>query len=83
MSALEYAKTKLFAPLGINNLYWRQDPQGISNGGYGLYLRPRDMAKIGYLYLRGGVWEGKQPLPPSWIDKVSPATVDMNDCGLL
>jgi CubicO group peptidase (beta-lactamase class C family) len=30
MNALEYAKTKLFGPLGINDLYWRQDPQGIS-----------------------------------------------------
>jgi hypothetical protein len=35
------------------------------------------MAKIGYLYLRNGVWEGKQLLPPAWIDMVSHATVDM------
>jgi CubicO group peptidase (beta-lactamase class C family) len=79
MSALEYAKSKLFGPLGINQVYWREDPQGISIGGYGLYLQPRDMAKIGYLYLRNGVWEGKQLLPSAWIDKVSHATVDMHD----
>jgi CubicO group peptidase (beta-lactamase class C family) len=36
------------------------------------------MAKIGYLYLRNGVWEGKQLLPPAWIEKVSHATVDMH-----
>jgi CubicO group peptidase (beta-lactamase class C family) len=78
MSALEYAKAKLFGPLGINDLYWQQDPQGISNGGYGLYLQPRDMAKIGYLYLRDGVWEGQELLPPAWIDKVSHATIDMH-----
>jgi CubicO group peptidase (beta-lactamase class C family) len=77
MSALEYAKAKLFGPLGINDVYWRQDPQGISSGGYGLYLQPRDMAKIGYLYLRDGVWEGKQLLPSAWIDKMSHATLDM------
>jgi len=49
MSALEYAKAKLFGPLGISDVFWSFDPQGISNGGWGLYLKPRDMAKIGYL----------------------------------
>src|SRR5438309_1338084 len=78
MSALEYAKAKLFGPLGINEVFWPRDPQGISMGGYGLNLQPRDMAKIGYLYLRKGVWEGQQLLPPAWIDKVSHATVGMH-----
>ena len=78
MSALEYAKAKLFGPLGINDVFWQNDPQGISNGGYGLYLQPRDMAKIGYLYLRNGAWEGNQLLPSAWIDKVTHATVDMH-----
>jgi hypothetical protein len=36
------------------------------------------MAKIGYLYLRNGAWEGKQLLPPAWIDKVNHATIDMH-----
>jgi CubicO group peptidase (beta-lactamase class C family) len=76
-SALEYAKAKLFGPLGITDVHWQQDPQGISNGGYGLYLQPRDMAKIGYLCLRNGAWDGKQLLPSAWIDKVTHAAVDM------
>jgi CubicO group peptidase (beta-lactamase class C family) len=79
MSALEYAKAKLFGPLGITDVSWQHDPQGISIGGYGLSLQPRDMAKIGYLYLRNGVWEGMQLLPTAWIDKVRWATVDMHD----
>jgi CubicO group peptidase (beta-lactamase class C family) len=70
MSAMEYAKAKLFGPLGIKEMYWAHAPQGISMAGYGLYLQPRDLAKIGYLYLRNGVWEGKQLLPPQWIDKI-------------
>jgi CubicO group peptidase (beta-lactamase class C family) len=78
MSTLEYAKAKLFSPLGINDLYWRHDPQGVSTGGYGLYLHTRDIAKIGYLYLRNGAWEGKQLLPSAWIDKVTHATVNMH-----
>jgi CubicO group peptidase (beta-lactamase class C family) len=76
MSALEYAKAKLFGPLGISDVFWSFDPQGISNGGWGLYLKPRDMAKIGYLYLHNGVWEGKQLLPPEWVNKVSHPTVE-------
>ena len=78
MSASDYAKAKLFGPLGITVSNWWRDPQGISTGGYGLALLPRDMAKIGYLYLRNGQWEDKSLLPPGWIDKVSHATVNMN-----
>jgi len=78
MKASDYAAAKLFGPLGIASSYWRQDPQGISTGGGGLYLLPRDMAKIGYLYLRKGDWDGKQIVPSEWIDRVSHATVNMN-----
>jgi CubicO group peptidase (beta-lactamase class C family) len=81
MSALEYAKAKLFSPLGINDLYWEHDPQGISNGGKGLFLSPRDMAKIGYLYLRNGAWERQQLLPSAWIDEVIHATIDPHAPG--
>ena len=78
-SALDYAREVLFGPLGIEDVMWRGDPQGISGGGAGLYMHPRDMAKIGYLYLRGGVWEGKQILPASWIEGVRKADVDMRE----
>jgi CubicO group peptidase (beta-lactamase class C family) len=78
ISTLEYAKTKLFDPLGITDLYWWHDPQGITVGGFGLFLQPRDMAKIGYLYLRNGMWDGKQLLPTAWIDKVNHAIVPTN-----
>src|SRR5260221_1289966 len=39
------------------------------------------MAKIGYLYLRNGEWEGKQLLPSAWIDKVTNATVNPHAPG--
>jgi CubicO group peptidase (beta-lactamase class C family) len=78
MSASDYAEAKLFGPLGISVSNWWRDPQGISIGGFGLSLVPRDMAKIGYLYLRGGQWEDKALLSPAWIDKVNHATVNMN-----
>lgn len=75
ITALDYAKAKLFGPLGIGDVSWSHDPQGISSGCTGLWLEPRDMAKIGYLYLHSGKWEGKQLLPDSWIDKVRHGTI--------
>jgi CubicO group peptidase (beta-lactamase class C family) len=77
MDARDYAKAKLFAPLGISTSNWLRDPQLLAIGGFGLAMLPRDMAKIGYLYLRNGEWKDKRLLPPAWIDKVTHATVDM------
>ncbi|UFZ04077.1 beta-lactamase family protein [Bradyrhizobium ontarionense] len=76
-SAEEFASERLFAPLGITNHAWFKDPQGVSGGGFGLALKPRDMAKIGYLYLRRGRWGEQQLLPPDWIEAVNHATTSM------
>ncbi len=78
MDTLAYAQQTLFATLGIADVRWRADPQGVRNGGYGIFLQPRDMAKIGYLYLHRGEWDGKQILPASWTDAVFNASVDMH-----
>jgi CubicO group peptidase (beta-lactamase class C family) len=76
--ARDYAKEKLFAPLGISPYAnWLRDPQLIAIGGFGLAMLPRDMAKIGYLYLRNGEWDGRQLLPAGFVDRVAHATVDM------
>jgi CubicO group peptidase (beta-lactamase class C family) len=67
-SAYDFAKYQLFEPLGITNVRWgRADALGITDGESGLFLDPRDMAKIGYLYLHEGSWEGKRILPASWV----------------
>ncbi len=46
---------------------WVADPQGINTAGWGLFLTPADMAKIGQLYLNGGIWDGKQIISAEWI----------------
>lgn len=48
---------------------WVTDPKGINTAGWGLTLTAGDMAKIGQLYLDGGIWEGKQLVPAQWIDE--------------
>jgi len=69
-NALEFAKKELFGPLGITSERWgRPDAQGVIDGEAGLSLAPHDMARIGYLYLRNGIWEGKQIIPSLWVDQ--------------
>jgi CubicO group peptidase (beta-lactamase class C family) len=67
MSTLEFADRTLFHPLGIIDVRWGADPNGIVYGGHWLHLRSRDMAKFGYLYLKDGVWDGRQVVPADWV----------------
>ena len=66
-STLDFAQANLFGPLGIVNPSWEKGSGGIANGGWGLSLTSRDMAKLGYLYLNGGVWDGRQVVPAEWV----------------
>ncbi|MDD9266948.1 serine hydrolase domain-containing protein [Paenibacillus sp. GCM10023248] len=66
-SMLEYAKSRLFGPLGIDQVSWNEDPQGRTIGAWALALTLRDMAKIGYLYLKEGEWDGQTIIPKAWI----------------
>jgi CubicO group peptidase (beta-lactamase class C family) len=72
----DYAREHLFAPLGIESWYWKKTPTGLSDTEGGLYLTARDLAKIGYLYLNDGVWEGKRILPEGWVADSTAAKVD-------
>jgi hypothetical protein len=76
--AEDYANQKLFAPLGIVDWHWDRDPQGLTIGEGMLYLFPRDAAKIGYLYLHHGEWEGRQLLPPGWADVLNHTLVNVH-----
>ncbi len=67
MSTQEFADRNLFRPLGISNYTWEADAQGIAIGGWGLKLTPRDMARLGQLFLQGGEWQGRQVVPPAWV----------------
>ena len=67
-TVVEYLQTRLFDPLGIDPPRWDKNPQGISLGGYGLFLRTEEIAKFGQLYLQKGIWQGKQLIPADWVD---------------
>jgi len=70
-TVLEYLTPRLFEPLGIEKSKWEASPQGISIGGYGLFLRTEDIAKFGQLYLQKGQWNGKQLLPAWWVEQAT------------
>jgi CubicO group peptidase (beta-lactamase class C family) len=75
-SAFDFAKKELFEPLGITSARWgRVDAQGVTNGEAGLFLSPHDMARVGYLYLHNGLWDGKQIIPSSWADRAKEGKV--------
>ncbi|MCK5238319.1 MAG: serine hydrolase [Candidatus Thorarchaeota archaeon] len=67
MNTLQFAQENLFGPIGIPRAYWGDDSLGVNIGGSELSLRPRDMARIGYLYLNNGTWDGQQIVSTDWI----------------
>lgn len=80
MTAQEFARQHLFGPLGITDFDWPTDPWGRDNIGWGnIRMRPHDLAKIGYLYLSGGVWDGARILSPAWIDAATARSVDLGN----
>ncbi|MFX1512758.1 MAG: serine hydrolase domain-containing protein [Promethearchaeota archaeon] len=68
-STLNFAQKYLFTPLGISNVHWTRDQQGVYFGGGGLSLTSRDMAKLGYLYLNNGTWGNKSLISKEWVNK--------------
>jgi CubicO group peptidase (beta-lactamase class C family) len=64
----DYARTKLFEPLGITDFEWLGDVAGMPSAASGLRLRARDAAKFGSLYLHGGRWNGRAILPADWVE---------------
>nr|WP_245251722.1 serine hydrolase [Virgibacillus litoralis] len=73
-----YAQQKLFNPLGISGVEWPSDRSGTSLGGTGVLMKPRDVAKIGYLYLNDGKWADKQILPKGWVKESTISHGDTN-----
>jgi CubicO group peptidase (beta-lactamase class C family)/cbb3-type cytochrome oxidase subunit 3 len=78
ISTVEYAKSKLFEPIGIKESNWSQYKSGNYLGGAGLYLKPMDMARIGYLFLNNGDWKGNQIISKDWVKESTRVHVKSN-----
>lgn len=79
MSTLDFASEYLFSPLGISDVGWPSDPQGITHGYGDLHLSPHDMAKIGYLYLNNGSWNDDQIVPVEWVTAATAVHADFEN----
>ena len=66
MSVTEWLTPRLYEPLGIETPYWETCPSGIEAGGWGLFLKPEDLAKFTLCYQQHGKWNGKQVIPEYW-----------------
>lgn len=67
----EYVQEKFFTPMGINHTLFEQSPEGVTKSGWGLYILPEDMAKLGMLVLNGGVWEGQRLVSEEWLQQMT------------
>ena len=63
----EYAKEKLFRPLGFGPYRWNRDRSGHIIGQGSLFVRARDILKFGLLFLQKGKWRGRQLVPEAWV----------------
>ena len=68
---VDYLDTRLWQPLGIDHPKWLESPAGINTGGWGLYLKLEDLARMGLCILGGGKFNGKQVIPAEWVKEMS------------
>ena len=80
MNMDEFAQKYLFEPLGIESASWWSYPNGRLETASSLSISPRDMLKIGALYLNNGNWNGEQIISWEWVEKSS--TVYKNNVGI-
>lgn len=73
--AFEFAKKHLFSPLGIQDTHWKSH-NGISIGYSDITMRPLDMARLGYLFLKEGRWNEKQIIPREWVSDSTKKQID-------
>jgi CubicO group peptidase (beta-lactamase class C family) len=83
----DFADEAIFQPLGIRRADWKWNfnlDRSQRNEFGQIYLRPRDMLKLGLLIQQRGLWNGKQVISSSWVDQAvsKQSRVDNSDYGL-
>lgn len=75
MGIPDFAQKFLFDPLSIQNAHWMSGPENLTPASFGLSLRPRDLAKLGYLYLKNGLWNGQRVISSKWVSDSTRAVI--------
>ncbi|WIE84991.1 serine hydrolase domain-containing protein [Curtobacterium sp. MCPF17_021] len=74
-SLVAWLRPHLLDPLGIDDLAWRRDDTGAELGYSGCYAPTDAVAKLGQLYLQGGVWDGVRILDADWVEQATSTQV--------
>ncbi|MVM30954.1 serine hydrolase [Spirosoma sp. HMF4905] len=75
----EFAQAYLWNPLGIQPIRWDRMPTGQVNTSGRLFIRPRDMAKLGQLVLDQGKWQSQQVVSTDWVNELTRQQVVLRD----
>ena len=83
----DYAQEVLFGPLGVGRQNWAWTftlDRSQRNEFAQIYLRPRDLLKLGLLIAQRGTWQDRSVVSAAWIDKAiaRQSKVDDSDYGL-
>ncbi|HRE61684.1 MAG TPA: serine hydrolase domain-containing protein [Micropepsaceae bacterium] len=66
-------------PLRFGTYHWNLMPSGEAYLGGGMHMRPRDLAKLGQLYLNGGIWHGQRIVSSDWVATSTSRQVEINE----
>nr|MCR4660521.1 beta-lactamase family protein [Clostridia bacterium] len=77
----ELVNERIFKPLGINDTYFEVSPEGIAKSGWGLFIIPEDMAKLGIMFRDYGVYKGQRILSEDWIKQMSSKQIASTKAG--
>ena len=81
MKTLDFLKKYLFDHMNISVVNWEESPEGVNTGGWGLHIQSESLAKVGQMWLDGGVWNGKQLISKEWIEQMSSKHANGGDYG--
>jgi CubicO group peptidase (beta-lactamase class C family) len=70
-TAEQYAADRLFGTIGVTDLTWPANPDGVSIGWGSLRMAPLDLARFGLLILDEGSWQGEHVVPAGWIERAT------------
>lgn len=78
-----YSEKHFFKPLNITNYFWRRERDGQIPAAGPLFLCPRDMAKLGQLFLDGGKWKDTQIISSAWVNEATATFIgnELNETG--
>ncbi len=75
----DFLRPRLFLPLGVPDYIWETCPKGIEKGGWGLYITPETMLKLGSLFVNNGRYGGRQIVSSAWIEQMKTRQIVVSD----